>query len=218
MRVRKFLAGIAAVATVVAGSFFAAGGTADAAPQCGIYYGVAGYPDWEGLSLPGNYVRIQHVGGIFGVEPWANWRAYDDTVNATAGVLVDHLNWASTHVRGDICAAGHSLGAAIVTEAAIRVNNLGYANRVHVLTTGNPKNPGGIEDTFNGVWIGPGIHFTGPYRPWQVSRLASFTSVCNPNDVICRAPNPVVDAAGFFNNLFGGYLFGNAHTSYGWPW
>src|SRR5699024_7431709 len=99
-----------------------------------------------------------------------------------------------------------------IGDAALALDHRPYAGHISATVTGDPRAPQGIEQTFKGVSLF-GITMTGA-RPVP-THLAFFHSYCAPNDGICDMPlwtNPI----GAWNG-FVGYMFGHAHTSYGFP-
>lgn len=200
----KIIAAIAIVALVLAP--IAGIARADSAPAklgCGdTYLAVGGYPSTT--KVPAGYTPIYTPGGIF---PWENG-GYDHGQTVGAANLVEAVEaHAYRCPDSSVNLFGHSYGAAIVHTAVGHIDAQPYAPRVNVVLTGNPRHPGGVEDTWS--WINlPGFTMRGAgIRP---QNLGSWSDRCQPRDPICDMPGNVI---GDIDHMVG-YLFQGTH-SYG---
>lgn len=146
-------------------------------------FAVGGYPHTERVA--DGYTPVETPGGIL---PWdAGGYTHGQTVGAANVVSVVDAYAASCD--GPIRLRGYSYGAAIVHTALETIDQRPYAERVHVELAGNPRRPGGIEDTWQWVRL-PGIAFRGAGITPQ--HVASFEDRCNEGwDIICHAPPPL---------------------------
>lgn len=175
--------------------------TAAFADTCNGKFAVGGYP--QTTHVPAGYRAIGTPGGIF---PWeAGGYNYGQSVGA-ANVVNAVDEFAATCPTSRIDLFGHSYGAAIVHTALGVIDGRPYASRVNVYLTGNPRHPGGVEDTWR--WFAlPGVNFRGPGV--QPRNVASFVDVCNARDFICDAP-PITDPLRALDHM-AGYMVGSAH-------
>lgn len=151
---------------------------------------------WRGTG--GN---IPTPGGIF---PWeaGGYDAGQGVGAANTVALADKV--ARECPDSQIQLTGFSYGAAIVHTAVEEIDTRDYADRVHVNLYGNPRHPGGIEDTLNGLSVA-GISFRG--AGVQPENVASFESNCNPRDGICDFPHPLRKPIQTIDHI-AGYLTG----------
>lgn len=157
---------------------------------------VGGYP-----GVPGD---IPTPGGIF---PWENGGYDHGQLVGAANTVAAVANLAANCPESEIHVTGHSYGAAIVHTAVEEIDKQAYASRVHVYVTGNPRHSGGIEDTLAGLRL-PGLTFRG--AGVDPKNMGSFTSVCNPRDVICDFPHPLREPAKTLDHIAG--YFTGAHA------
>ena len=175
---------------------------AGACPDIG-RYAVGGYPQ-VGI-VPAGYTPVHTPGGIF---PWERSTFNHGQAVGAANVIaaVDAFTARCPGVPVDLY--GYSYGAAVVHTAVETLDTRPYAGQVSVQLYGNPRHPGGIEDTYRG-WIFPGVYLRGAAR--TPVNVASFTDRCNyGRDIICDAPHFLRDPLGALAGI-GGYL-GSGHT------
>ena len=168
-------------------------------------FAVGGYPKPE--KVPDGFIPIETPGGIF------FWQSGGYIKGQTTGAenLVAAVDaYAEACPEAPIYIKGHSYGAAIVHTALETIDNRPYANRVSISVTGNPRNPGGIEDTFSGS-ASLGIEFRG--EGIVPENVLDFVSECNERDGICNLPSLSSDSSGFSSGVLG--YFTGAHR-YGW--
>lgn len=176
------------LATLIAAPLLAAGlistPVASATPvDCSTGYAVGGYP--KSNLVPGGFTAVPTPGGIF---PHENG-GYDHGQRVGTANLIDAVDNHAANCGGPINLFGHSYGAAIVHTALETIDTRNYAGRVHVTLTGNPRHPGGIEQTWSWIKL-PGFTMRGPgIRP---QNLGSFSDRCNPRDAICDMPGNVI--------------------------
>ena len=194
-------------AVVVVGVFLASllvPPIANADTQCeGGAFAVGGYPATE--RVPDGYQPVDTPGGIF---PWQSG-GYTHGQQVGAANMIEAVDTYATNCPdAEIRLFGHSYGAAIVHTAVEEIDTRPYAERVHVHLTGNPRRAGGIEDTYAGWTILPGITFRGAGVDPQ--NIGSFLDECNPADGICRLPRFFADPVGHLSGVIG-YMFTGAH-------
>lgn len=162
-------------------------------------FAVGGYPKTE--RVPDGYTPVDTPGGI---APWdAGGYTHGQQVGA-ANVVAAVDQFATACPDAEVHLHGYSYGAAIVHTAVETIDQRDYAPRVHVELAGNPRRPGGVEDTWE--WLPPiaGIDFRGAGATPQ--NVASFEDRCNERwDIICDAPHPI-DIIG---NLTGSIGYGS---------
>lgn len=193
---------LAAIIGIIAGLMvgMAAIAKADGCPDRVTFY-AAGYPDAASTTAPPGTIPITSPGGIF---PWESG-GYDHGQQVGAAntvAMVDDMAARCPDTR--ITIRGHSYGAAIVHTAVATIDQRPYAGRVTAHLTGDPRRPGGIEDTYRGLSVA-GITMRG--AGITPTHLAGYTNDCHDNDLICSAPNIVWDPLGFGRNMVG-YLVG----------
>ena len=193
---------VAALVPLTLAATVVAAPTVSASPACDGRFAVGGYPSTE--KVPPGYQYIPTPGGIFGHEN----RGYNHGQTVGAHNLVQALDEYTAKCDGPIHVYGHSYGAAIVHTAIETIDRRPYAHRVHAHVTGNPRRPGGIEDTYAGWTILPGITFRG--AGIEPRNLGSWRDDCNPHDGICRLPRLIHDPVGHVQGWIG-YLFTGAH-------
>lgn len=197
MKTRPAAAAITLIAAITA---LVAPASAANANTCDGRFAVGGYPRTE--LVPDGYTYVPTPGGIFGHE--RGGYNYGQTVGAAN--LVQALDDYTARCPGPVHVFGHSYGAGVVHTAVETIDQRWYANRVHVHVTGNPRRPGGIEDTYAGWTILPGITFRG--AGVEPRNLGSWRDDCNPNDGICRLPWLLSDPVGYAQGIVG-YLTGS---------
>lgn len=166
-------------------------------------FAVGGYPR-TGI-VPDGFETVYTPGGIF---PWESG-GYNHGQNVGAANLVDTVDDFAARCSGAIELRGHSYGAGVVSTAVETIGDRDYAGRVSVHLTGNPRHPGGIEDTYRGITLAPGLTFRGAAR--VPASVASYVDDCNyGRDYICHAPHLLWDPLGALAGVFG-YL-GTGHT------
>ena len=164
-------------------------------------FAVGGYPKPQ--NVPDGYVPIETPGGIF------FWQKGGYTKGQTTGAenLVKAVDaYAAACPEAPIFIRGHSYGAAIVHTALETIDKRPYASRVTVNVTGNPRNPGGIEDLFSGS-ASLGVQFRG--EGIIPENVLGFESECNKNDGICDLPPMSTNSLGFGSGIIG--YFTGAH-------
>lgn len=145
------------------------------------FLAVGGYP--MANTVPAGWTSVYTPGGIF---PWeASTYNVGQDVGAANFVAAADAHFAECPDT-QLYAQGHSYGAGVVHVAAMTLNERPYANQVHVYVTGNPRHPGGVDDTWQGFTLLPGITFRGALPVPQ--NLGSFEDVCHPRDGICSMP------------------------------
>lgn len=160
-----------------------------------------GYPATQ--AVPVGHKAIPTPGGIF---PWERG-GYDVGQRAGAANAISLLDaFAAACPTTPIYLNGHSYGAAIVSTAVETIDARPYAGRVHVLTTGNPRRVGGIEDTAKGL-PAAGMTFRGAAK--VPVNVASYTDKCNARDGICNLPPLYRNPVGHFLAIVG--YFTGAH-------
>lgn len=196
---RAFVAALALLAPLLIAPTAAA-----SPPGCGPgRFAVGGYP--KPHLVPDGYTYTGTPGGLFGHENGGY--NYGQTVGAHNLVVAVDAHAAACD--GPIHVYGHSYGAGVVHTAVETLDTRHYAKRVHVHLTGNPRHPGGIEDSYRGWTFLPGITMRGAGH--QPGNLGSFTDVCNyGRDYVCDAPRLIADPVGFFSGIFG--YFGSGHS------
>lgn len=133
---------------------------------------------------------------------------YDESVRQGRDNVVAAVDeFAAQCPSSDIRVVGYSQGARVAGDALEVLQTRPYAHRVTGKLFSDPKHPGGIEDTFQGISLA-GITFTGPRRGFNVP----VESVCNPYDGICDLPKPLYDPEGFLRGVHG--YFTGAHSYY----
>lgn len=133
---------------------------------------------------------------------------YDESVRQGRDNVVRAVDeFAAQCPTSDIRVVGYSQGARVAGDALEVLQTRPYAPRVTGKLFSDPKHPGGIEDTFQGISLA-GITFTGPRRGFNVP----VESVCNPYDGICDLPKPLYDPEGFLRGVHG--YFTGAHSYY----
>lgn len=168
-------------------------------------FAVGGYPKTD--KVPEGFIPIETPGGIF---PWQKG-GFNKGQKLGADNLVAAVDaYAEACPDAPIFIRGHSYGAAIVHTALETIDNRPYANRVSISVTGNPRNPGGIEDTLSGS-ASLGINFRG--EGIVPENVLEFVSECNEQDGICNLPSLSSDSSGFSSGVIG--YFTGAHR-YGW--
>ena len=176
-------------AVVVVGVFLASllvPPIANAEPSCeGGAFAVGGYPKTG--QVPDGYQAVDTPGGI---APWdAGGYTHGQQVGA-ANMIEAVDTYAAACPDAEIRLHGYSYGAAIVHTAVETIDQRDYAPRVHVELKGNPRRPGGVEDTWS--WLPPiaGIDFRGAGATPQ--NVATFEDKCNVGaDYVCSAPHPI---------------------------
>lgn len=168
-------------------------------------FAVGGYPKPE--IVPEGYLPIETPGGIFSSQN-GGFNKGQEIGAANLVAAVDA--YAAQCPDSAIFIRGHSYGAAIVHTALETIDKRDYAPRVIVELTGNPRNPGGIEDTFSGS-ASLGIEFRG--EGITPENVLDFVSKCNERDGICNLPSLSSDSSGFSSGVLG--YFTGAHR-YGW--
>ena len=164
-------------------------------------FAIGGYPKPQ--NVPDGYVPIETPGGIF------FWQKGGYIKGQTTGAenLVKAVDaYAAVCPEAPIFIRGHSYGAAIVHTALETIDKRPYASRVTVNVTGNPRNPGGIEDTFSGS-ASLGIKFRG--EGITPENIGVFESECNNRDGICDLPPLSSNSVGFGSGVVG--YFTGAH-------
>lgn len=169
-------------------------------------FAAGGYP--LANRVPDGYNLIPSPGGVF---PWENggYNHGQDTGAANGEALID--KFAEACPDAEILVKGHSYGAGVVHILATKLDGKDYADRVRVYLTGNPRHPGGVDDTWQGFTLMPGVTFRGALPVPQ--NLASFVDVCNPYDAICAMPPwyaPFDVAQAVFGYLFGAHSYPGA--------
>lgn len=186
-----------AVATAVgAGLLVAPVAQADTNCSVPIIIYTGGYP-----GSPGN---VATPGGIF---PWDNGGFdHGQTVGAANAVAMADAA-AADCPDAPIYLVGHSYGAAIMHTALETIDKREYAGRVHVVLTGNPRHPGGVEDTLEGL-SSIGITFRG--EGIKPENIGFFEDTCNPRDGICDFPGssqPVTTSVNIWGYLTGAHRY-----------
>lgn len=166
-------------------------------------FAVGGYPRPD--IVPAGYTPVYTPGGIF---PWERGGFNHGQAVGAANVIAAVDEFAARCPGAPVALYGYSYGAAVVSTAVETIDTRPYAGQVSVHLTGNPRHPGGIEDTYRG-WIFPGVYLRGAAR--TPVNVASFTDRCNyGRDIICDAPHFLRDPLGVLAGV-GGYL-GQGHT------
>lgn len=132
---------------------------------------------------------------------------YDESVRQGRNNVVAAVDEYAGRCGGRIHVVGYSQGARVAGDALEVLQTRPYAHRVTGKLFSDPKHPGGIEDTFQGISLA-GITFTGPRHGFTVP----VESVCNPYDGICVLPKPLYDPEGFLRGVHG--YFTGAHSYY----
>lgn len=159
-------------------------------------FAVGGYPKQE--RVPDGYTAVATPGGIFANQ--AGGYNVGQKVGA-ANVVATVDAFAAACPDTDINLHGHSYGAAIIHTAVETIDQRGYAGRVHVQLTGNPRHPGGIEDTYKGRTILPGVTMRGAGKTPQ--NVAEWSDKCNRSDGICDHPRFLTNPIGHLAGLIG---------------
>lgn len=183
---------IAVLATVAAPAVVSAGPVDCTASG----FAVGGYPTQE--RVPDGYTAVATPGGIFASD--AGGYNVGQRVGA-ANVVATVDAFATACPNTDIRLFGHSYGAAIIHTAVETIDTRAYAGRVHVQLTGNPRHPGGIEDTYKGRTILPGVTMRGAGK--TPTNVASYESRCQRNDGICDHPRFLTNPVGHLAGLIG---------------
>ena len=167
-------------------------------------FAVGGYPKTG--RVPDGYQAVDTPGGIF---PWEGRGGYNHGQQVGAANMIEAVDtYAAQCPDAEIRLHGYSYGAAIVHTAVETIDQRDYAPRVHVELAGNPRRPGGVEDTWSWVAL-PGIAFRGAGITPQ--HVASFEDRCNVGrDYVCSAPHPI-DIVGSVSGSIG---YGTGGHSY----
>lgn len=204
---KKLLGGLTALMLSV-GTVTAVAQAETPGVDCGANkFAAGGYP--LANRVPAGYNLIPSPGGIFSWES-GGYNHGQDTGAANGEAIIDQFAEACPDT--DILIKGHSYGAGVVHVLAGKLDAKPYADRVRVYLTGNPRHPGGVDDTWQGFTLMPGVTFRGALPVPQ--NLASFVDVCNPHDGICDMP-PIWKPFSMARNIIG-YLF-TAHIYPGAP-
>ena len=171
------------------------------ANACNGKFAVGGYPRTH--LVPPGYESVYSPGGIF---PWERGGYNHGQSVGAANVVAAVDEFATRCPESRIDLFGHSYGAAVVHTSLEVIDSRPYASRVNVYLTGNPRHPGGVEDSWRWAAL-PGINFRG--AGIQPRNVASFVDVCNARDFICDAP-PITDPVRALDHM-AGYLVGGAH-------
>lgn len=164
-------------------------------------FGVYGYPKQE--RVPEGYIYPGTPGGIFSHQAGG----YNKGQREGAQNLIDAVDkFAAACPESPIHLYGHSYGAAIVHTALETIDQRDYAPRVTVKLTGDPREIGGIEDTYAGSSL-PGITFRG--AGIIPENVLDFHSECNNRDAICAIPSLSSDSLGHGSAVLG--YFTGAH-------
>lgn len=189
------------VACAVAFAMFVAFPAAAFANSCNGKFAVGGYPQTS--IVPPGHNSVYTPGGIF---PWESGGFNHGQAVGAANVVSAVDEFAARCPGARIDLFGHSYGAAVVHTSLEVIDSRPYARNVHVYLTGNPRHPGGVEDTWRWMTL-PGINFRGPGI--QPRNVASFVDVCNARDFICDAP-PIFDPLRALDHM-AGYAVGGTH-------
>lgn len=193
---------IAIASAIAALAFINPIASAEEAVDCSAgNFGVYGYPKQE--KVPEGYIYPGTPGGIFSHQSGG----YNKGQREGADNLVASVDrFAEECPSSPIHLYGHSYGAAIVHTALETIDQREYAPRVTVTLTGNPRNPGGIEDTYEGSSL-PGITFRGDGVIPE--NILGFESTCNKRDGVCDMPALSSDSLGHGSAVLG--YFTGAH-------
>lgn len=199
----KFVVKVAAATAIVCLALAPVTGIAKAdTAECGPgKFAVGGYGAVD--KVPDGYTPIYTPGGIFSHEAGGFNKGQTE---GAANMIEAVETYAETCPTGEIHLSGYSYGAGIVHTAVGHIDGQTYAPRVHVELAGNPRHPGGVEDTIPGSTILPGLTFRG--AGLTPTNVATFTDACNTgSDAICHMPFPWNDPLGSVGGLVG-YLSG----------
>lgn len=196
------LGSIVAIGLVVAGLTIATAVTAEADVYCEdrAVFAAGGMGDPQALAFPGTR-RVHYSASIWPIGPVT----YDESVREGSAAMVSAVNAYAAVCPGQIVVTGYSQGARVAGDAIDTLDNGPYAERIEGVLYSDPKRPGGIETTFQGVSIA-GVTMTGPR---QGTTTIPVRSECNEQpgnrDGICSLPiGGIIDGAL-------GYL-GTAHS------
>ena len=194
----------ATMSLIAAASVIVAPATVANAAECDSVgrFAVGGYPRFN---VPDGWTAVDTPGGIY------NRGGYTHGQTVGAANLVAAVDAYAASCDGPIRLRGYSYGAAIVHTALETIDQRDYAPRVSVELAGNPRRPGGIEDTWE--WLPPiaGIDFRGAGITPQ--HVASFEDRCNEGwDIICHAPHPINVIGNVTGSIGYGSTGGHSYT------
>lgn len=167
---------------------------------------VGGMNDPTAGAYAGDVARIHYSASIWPIGPIT----YDESVaEGTRNTVAAVTDYAARCPDSGITVKGYSEGARAAGDALVALDATPYADRINGRLYGDPRNTGGIEDTFEGV-SAFGITMNGT-RPG--TDTIHIDEVCNDQpwdrDGICSLPHPLPDLIGFADGVYG--YFAGSH-------